>query len=139
MPPLNGALRDDQGGGDGIFENFALPDSDYRPAVSAQPPSLGLIASSISRDLCDPEFLGFLAEASSERSHPAISQQPTVPEIAIDEYGYVRAPQDDIGTAAKNLNVRLKSDMFPAQCALQPYLRRSVFAEHSAHATRNIG
>lgn len=90
MPPLNGALRDGQSGGDGIFENFALPDSNHAPAVSAQPESLGPIPSHVSRDLRNPEHLGLLAETSSERSHPTLDQQPPVPKVAIDEHRYAR-------------------------------------------------
>ena len=103
--------------------------------MSAQPPSLGLIASHISRDLCDPEFLGLFTETSSERSHPAVGQQPTVPEIAVNEYHYARGSQDYIGATAKNLSMSLKSDLFPAQRVLQP-LSAAISSRRTASMRR---
>jgi hypothetical protein len=69
---------------EGILGDLVLPNSDYSPSTAAEFAIIPSVASAIPCDLRFPVWCELV---------PPLREAPTMPEVAIDEHGHLRAPE----------------------------------------------
>lgn len=106
---------------------LALPDRPDGPPVGAELARDASIASSVSRDLFEPESAVGSRDAAAARAAVA------VPEASVDEDDEPCVVDDDVGRAGERLDVAAMADAEPPQRGGEGELRRGVFRSHRPH------